>query len=283
MYKIIVALITPFHKDKSIDETALRNLIRRLVKDGADGFVVCGTTAETPSLTKEEQHFLLEVVLDEVKHKPTLEVWVGCGTNNTMTTLQSCQRLEKYPITGVLLCTPYYNKPTQEGIYEHFSYIAKHTTCQIMLYNVPSRCGVEISYDTYDRLFHDYDNIVACKQASSDLETMQKLKQKFPCKQMYGGEDALLDESLRIGMDGMISVMAHVNLCEMKQFIEEDRKDRSLCERLKQQANLIFYETSPACVKYILSKYQEIENELRLPLVRASQQAMNVIDQSKLF
>lgn len=283
MYKIFVALITPFLEDKSIDEKALRKLVRKLINEGADGFVVCGTTAETPSLRKDEQYDILKIILDEVKYNPYLEIWVGCGTNNTMTTLQACQQLENYPITGVLLCTPYYNKPTQEGIYEHFSYIANHTTCKIMLYNVPSRCGVDISYDTYERLFKNFDNIVSCKQASSDLETIKKLKQKFPMKQMYGGEDALLYESLSIGMDGIISVMAHVNLCDMKKFINEKGKNHFLGERLKQQANLIFYESSPSCIKYILSKHQEIKNELRLPLVRASQKAMTLIHQSELF
>lgn len=283
MHKVFVALVTPFLENQEIDEQALRNLVQRLLQEKVDGLVVCGTTAETPTLTIVEQRKILEIVLEEVKETPDVEVWVGCGSNHTLSTSKTCQELEAYPIQGVMLCTPYYNKPSQEGIYEHFSYIARNTSLYIMLYNIPSRCGVEITYNTFERLLNEYDNIVACKQASNDLETIKKLKQKYMNIKFYSGEDAMLDEAMDAGMDGIISVMAHVNLVEMKQFLENGRKDNDARKRLKRQAELLFCEPSPACVKYVLSKRKEMHNILRLPMVPVSEDGKRKIEESNLF
>ena len=194
------------------------------------------------------------------------EVWFGCGRNCTRDTIRLIRKAQKYAIDGVLVVTPYYNKPSQRGLYEHYHAIASAIDSNIMLYNVPGRCGVELQYDTIRKLVYEHKNIVGLKQASHDLDTVVKLKKEFPLFRIYSGEDGYFDEGFDIGMDGLISVMGHFNMEKLQRFIKEGRKDNRLRKELYKEASLTFCDASPAPVKYLLSRKKECENILRLPM-----------------
>ena len=266
----MVALITPFTNDNEIDYDALTKIVRRLMKEGTNGFIVCGTTAETPTLKEKERYAVLAHVLQVVQGDA--EVWFGCGRNCTSDTIRLIHKAEKYPIDGVLCVAPYYNRPSQQGLYEHYKAIAKAVKLPIMLYNVPSRCGVDITYETIRRLVHEQGNIVGLKQASKDLETVIRMKKEYPDFQIFSGEDAYFDEGLDAGMDGLISVMGHFNMPLIQAFLNDGRKNNLLKKRLYHEAGLTFCDASPAPVKYILSRRGECENRLRLPMCRVSRE-----------
>lgn len=264
MQKVMVALITPFTKENEVDYDALTKIVKRLMREGCDGFIVCGTTAETPTLREAERYAVLQHVLSIVQGN--CEVWFGCGRNCTRDTIRLIRKAQKYAIDGVLVVTPYYNKPSQRGLYEHYHAIASGIDTKIMLYNVPGRCGVELQYDTIRKLVYEHKNIVGLKQASHDLDTVVKLKKEFPQFKIYSGEDGYFDEGFDIGMDGLISVMGHFNMEKLQRFIQEGRKDNRLRKELYKEAALTFCDASPAPVKYLLSRKQECENILRLPM-----------------
>lgn len=265
MAKLMVALITPFKQDLQVDYVALKCLLARLMQEGVDGFIVCGTTAETPCLREDERYQILDFILHETQHE--VEIWFGCGSNCTAATIKEVQHAQQYPIDGVLLAAPYYNRPSQTGIYKHFDEIAKQCQCDIMLYNIPSRTGVKIEAETIVKLINNHPNITALKQACDDFAAVRYIKQQFPTFFIYSGEDAAIDEALDAGMDGMISVMGHVALPKMKRFLKGKRLDNNLRKELQKEALLLFQEPSPACIKYVLAMKQEIENVLRLPMV----------------
>lgn len=272
MNKVMVALITPFTKDNKVDFRALDTLVARLLKEGVDGFIVCGTTAETPTLTKHERFTILRHVIK--KNRKRAEIWFGCGSNDTQTTIETCKEAEKEDISGVLLVTPYYNRPSQEGLYQHFHMIASAIHCPIMLYNIPSRTGVAITFDTISRLVREHSNITALKHASHDLEDIRKLKKVYPDFHVYSGEDNYFDEGFDAGMDGIISVMGHVFLPQMKAFIQDGRRSLTLLKELYEAASYTFMEPSPAPVKYMLYERGECENIVRLPMTPLSNEGM---------
>lgn len=273
MSSVMVALITPFTKDYKVDYKALDALVSRLLKEDVDGFIVCGTTAETPTLSKHERYTILRHVIKKTKKRA--EIWFGCGTNSTQSAIEACKEAEKEDITGVLLVTPYYNRPSQEGMYQHFHAIASSIHCPIMLYNIPSRTGVNLSYETIAALLCEHSNITALKHASHDLDDMCKLKQQYPAFCIYSGEDSFFDEGLDIGMDGLVSVMGHVFLPQMKAYIQDGRRNLILLKQLYEAAKYTFIEPSPAPIKYMLYQRGECENVLRLPLVALSETGMD--------
>lgn len=277
MNKVMVALITPFTEDNKVDYHALDHLITRLLKEGCDGFIVCGTTAETPTLSKHERYTILRHVIRKTRKRA--EIWFGCGNNDTEATLQNALEASKEEIDGVLLVTPYYNRPSQEGIYQHFHYIAQRTSCPIMIYNIPSRTGVELHIDTLRRLIKDHPSITALKHASHDLKGIAQLKHDFPDFQIYSGEDGYFDEGIAQGMDGLISVMGHVFLPQIKAFLCDERRDHHLYRQLQQAAAYTFLEPSPAPVKYMLMLRGECEHRLRLPMTPLSKDGIQKIDQ----
>lgn len=276
MAKVMVALITPFTNDDNIDYAALKTIIGRLMGEGVDGFIICGTTAETPTLTEEERFALLAFVVQETRHQ--VELWFGCGRNCTKDTIALCKKAQEYDIDGVLLAAPYYNRPSQAGIYQHFLTISRAVKINIMLYNIPSRCAVEIQTDTILHLLEDTSNIVALKQASRDTDCVQRIKAQYPDFLIYSGEDGFLDESLDAGMDGLISVMGHYNLVCIKAFLAGNRMDNALRKRLNKEASLMFIEPSPSCIKYMLYRKGECENLLRLPMCPISKETESDLD-----
>lgn len=281
MEKVMVALITPFTKENSVDYPALKKIIARLLKEGVDGFIVCGTTGETPTLKEEEKFEILSFVINETQHM--VELWFGCGTNDTLESIRLCQKASTYDIDGVLLVTPYYNKPSQRGLYQHFHMIADICEKPIMLYNIPSRTGVQLTQQTIEKLLCNHANIIALKQACDDLDTVRYLKDRYPNFKIYSGEDGALDEGIDAGMDGLISVMAHINLKRIKQFIDEGRMDNKQRKQLKLDAQVVFLESSPSCIKYLLSRRKECENILRLPLCSVSFETQNILDAYDMF
>jgi len=273
-FKIMSALITPFQKDGSIDYDALGALIDRQMGDGVDGFIVCGTTAETATLQEQERFAILRFVIDRCKHEK--ELWFGCGTNHTKETLRLVKKAAMYDIDGVLLVTPYYNKPSQEGLYQHFRTVADSTQMNIMLYQVPSRCGVAFEEQTLCRLFEDCPNITAFKHASNDYALIASLHERYPAVSLYSGEDATFYEGMDHGLCGLISVMSNAYLKAMKDYVIT--RDPALRQYLKQVAALCFLECSPSAVKYILYRQHYCQNVLRLPLVPLSKAASSTID-----
>ncbi|MEG2800288.1 MAG: 4-hydroxy-tetrahydrodipicolinate synthase [Longicatena sp.] len=276
MNKVMVALITPFKSDNSIDYLALDNLIERLIQEGCDGFIVCGTTAETPTLTHDERIQVLHHVIQVVNTRVPL--YYGCGTNATKSSIEAIQEVEHLCLQGVLLVTPYYNRPTQEGLFQHFKSIAKSVNCPIMLYDIPSRTSSSLSYDTIHKLICECPNIVALKYAATDFKMIKKIKEEFPNFYIYSGEDAYIDESADALMDGLISVMAHLVLPKIKIFLDEDRIDNCTRKEINKMAYYTFIEASPAPIKYMLSKKGECNNMVRLPLVTCSMHAQEKID-----
>lgn len=273
-FQVLTALITPFQKNGSIDYEALDRLIDEQLDGDVDGLIICGTTAETPCLKEHERFDLLRWIIHRVDHRVPL--WFGCGTNQTRETIRLVQKVANYDIDGVLLVTPYYNKPSQDGLYAHFAAIAENSELPIMLYQVPSRCGVRFELETLLRLFKDYPNITSLKHADNDYEMIQKLHEQMPHIALYSGEDKTFYEGMDKGLNGIISVMSNAYLPEIKRYLANPNPKQM--DDLKRLADMVFLECSPSAIKYILSKQGKCENLLRLPLVPLSKHAQMIID-----
>ncbi len=279
-----VALVTPFTKENTVNYTALGNIIDAVIKGGVQYLVALGTTAETPTLTKEEKKQVLQFILDHNRER--VPVVVGIGDYNTQTLLDT---LKEYPmdrVAGILSVVPYYNKPSQEGIYQHFKTLAEHTNKPIILYNVPGRTVTNILPDTVVRLANDFKNIVAIKEASGNIVQCMELVSKIPKGfTPLSGDDALMLAQAAIGFKGVISVAANCyaeDFCAMVQHALKNEMDeaRKLHYKLLPDIDLLFAEGNPTGVKYVLHKQGLCENILRLPLVSASEQLRGKINKS---
>ncbi len=269
-----VALVTPFAKDKHVDFAALGRIIDGVIEGGVNYLVALGTTAETPTLTAEEKQQVLQFILDHNNNR--LPVVVGIGGNNTQELLDT---LKVYPmdrISGILSVVPYYNKPSQEGIYQHFKALAEATDKPIILYNVPGRTVTNITPQTVVRLAKEFKNIVAIKEASGHFPQCMELVQALPESfTVLSGDDALILPQMAIGFKGVISVAANCfarDFCAMVQhgLKQEMEAARALHYRLLTPVNLLFAEGNPTGVKYVLHLQGLCDNELRLPLVPAT-------------
>lgn len=274
----MVALITPFNSDKTIDYEASSTLIEKLILEGTDGFVVCGTTGESSTLSWEEKLAYLNHVINQVQGRVC--IWMGCGSNNTLETLANCLSASQFNIDGIMLVTPYYNRPSQAGLYEHFKYIATYIDLPIMLYNVPKRTGVNLEASTLIRLANEFPQIVACKHASNNLEDINKILAETERLILLSGEDSYFLESLKSGMSGIVSVIGHVALKEVKKVFDDFQfgvENIILDQYLKKISQLMFLESSPSAIKFTLSKLGYCQNNLRLPLVPISKESENLI------
>lgn len=261
MKEIFTALVTPFHQDLSIDYDGLYRLMDELIASGNTSFLLCGTTGETSTLKLSERKELVERVLEKY---PQIRVLVGISSNSTLEVIQHIQLYQDNPrIYAYLVIVPYYIKPSQEGLYKHFDTIASATSSNIMIYNIPSRCGVDINVETVIRLANKNKNIIGMKQCGS-LEDILLLKEALPKFKVYIGDDHLLLEGLRKKADGIISVTSHLDY----PLIEEICKNENVFDDryLKLISEYVFIEPSPAPIKYILSELGYIQNQLRLPL-----------------
>lgn len=272
--RVITAMVTPFAPDMSVDYRKARELARMLVDNGSDGLVVSGTTGESPTLTPDEKLKLFQVVLEEVGEEAA--VVAGTGGNDTRTSVELTLEAEKLGVDGAMLVTPYYNKPPQAGLYQHFSLVAKATSLPIMIYNVPGRTSVNLTADTMAGLANDYSNIVAVKEASGSLEQVAEIRSKAPKSlTIYSGDDNMTIPIMSVGGDGIVSVASHVAGCEIQQmvtaFIDGDVDlAAEMHRRLLPLFKVIFITTNPIPVKVALDLSGFDAGGLRPPLVEAT-------------
>jgi len=275
-----VALVTPF-KDNKLDEETYIKLINFHLENGTNGLVPAGTTGESPTLSHEEHERVIELCIKESKGK--IPIIAGTGSNSTEEAISLTKHAEKAGADGALVVTPYYNKPTQEGLYHHYKSINDNTNLPIIIYNIPSRCVIDMSVDTMARLF-ELKNIAGVKDATGDLnrldETIKKLGPDFI---QLTGEDGLAFEFNKRGGVGIISVTANIapKLCsDMQKFSKSDSdnemKEAERIDTLLQPVHkALFIESNPSPVKYAAKLLGLCDDAVRLPLVK-------IMDETKL-
>ena len=266
-----IALITPFCKDGSVDYKSLVRLMEYQLDNGADFLCILATTGETPCLTKDEKQKIKDLVVSTVKGR--VPILMGCGGNNTAAIVEELHTGDFSGIDGVLSVCPYYNKPSQEGLYQHFKTIAAATSLPVVLYNVPGRTGVNLKAETTVRLARDCENIVAIKEASGSLEQVDEIiKNKPKDFAVISGDDALTFPMISCGAEGVISVIGNALPKEFSRMIRLEFKGeyegaRKIHHRFTELFSLLFVDGNPAGVKAMLHEMGFIENVLRLPLV----------------
>ena len=266
-----VALITPFKDDESIDFDALSKLIEYQIQNGIDYLVVLGTTAETPTLTEQEKNEVLSFVIERVKER--VPIVLGLGGNNTRGIVERLKTESFQGVDAILSVVPYYNKPSQEGIYQHYKAIASATKLPVILYNVPGRTGVNMTAETTLRLAREFDNIVAIKEASGNITQMDDIIKNKPKDFMViSGDDGITFPLVTLGAVGVISVIGNAFPREFSRMVrlalEGDYANALLIHhKFTELFELLFVDGNPAGVKSILSSMGYIRNRLRLPLV----------------
>ena len=266
-----IALITPFLEDGSVDYKSLIRLVEYQLDNGADFFCILATTGETPTLTAEEKQKIKDLVVDLVGGR--VPILVGCGGYNTAEIVQELKTRDFRGVDGILSVCPYYNKPSQEGLYQHFKAIAAATSLPVVLYNVPGRTGVNMQAATTVRLARDCKNIVAIKEASGNLEQVDEIIKNKPHDfDVISGDDSLTFPMVSCGAVGVISVIGNALPKEFSRMIRLQMRGeydpaRTIHHRFTDLFSLLFVDGNPAGVKAMLSEMGFIQNVLRLPLV----------------
>lgn len=266
-----VALITPFHADGSVDYDALVRLVESLVSNGADFLCVLGTTAETPTLTTEEKETIKRLVVKQVDGR--IPLLLGCGGNSTQAVIESLKNDNFNGYSGILSVCPMYNKPSQEGLYQHFKAIAAASPLPVVLYNVPGRTGVNMSAETTLRLARDCKNIVAIKEASGNITQMDDIiKNKPDSFDVISGDDGITFPLITLGAVGVISVIGNALPKEFSRMVRlalngDYKNALTIHHRFTELFSLLFVDGNPAGVKCMLNLMGACENVLRLPLV----------------
>ncbi|MCF2593450.1 4-hydroxy-tetrahydrodipicolinate synthase [Bacteroides caecigallinarum] len=266
-----VALITPFKEDGSVDYDSLLRLVEYQVQNGIDFLCVLGTTAETPTLTAEEKRKIKSLVIERVNGR--VPILLGVGSNCTQTVIDTIKNDDMTGVDALLIAVPYYNKPSQEGIYQHYKAIAQSTNLPIVLYNVPGRTGVNMTAATTLRLAHDFDNIVAIKEASGDISQMDEIIKKKPANfDVISGDDGITFPLITLGAVGVISVIGNAFPREFSRMTRlalagDYNSALTIHHQFTELFKLLFVDGNPAGVKAMLSMMGMIENRLRLPLV----------------
>ncbi|MBR2359002.1 MAG: 4-hydroxy-tetrahydrodipicolinate synthase [Bacteroidaceae bacterium] len=266
-----VALITPFKEDGSVDYPALIRMVDHLVQNGADFLCVLGTTAETPTLTTEEKKEITRLVVERVNGR--IPIMLGCGGNNTQAIIDSLKNDDFTGIDAILSVVPYYNKPSQEGIYQHYKAIAESTDLPIVLYNVPGRTGVNMTAETTLRIARDFKNVIAIKEASGNITQMDDIiKNKPENFDVISGDDGITFPLITLGAVGVISVIGNAFPKEFSRMtrlaLQGDYANAlKIHHSFTELFSLLFVDGNPAGVKAMLNAMGMIENRLRLPLV----------------
>jgi len=266
-----IALITPFKEDGSVDYDTLKRLVQYQLDNGADFFCILATTGETPTLTAQEKQTIKDLVVDIVQAR--VPILIGCGGNNTAAVVEELKTGDFKGIDGILSVCPYYNKPSQEGLYQHFKAIAAATELPVVLYNVPGRTGVNLKAETTVRLARDCKNIVAIKEASGNLEQVDEIIKNKPNDfDVISGDDSLTFPMVSCGAVGVISVIGNALPKEFSKMIRLQMRGeydpaRKIHHRFTDLFSLLFVDGNPAGVKAMLHEMGFIENKLRLPLV----------------
>ena len=271
-----VALVTPFKEDKTIDVPALERLVHSQVENGVDYLVVLGTTAEPPTLSTEEKELVKKTV--KQANNGRLPMVLGVGGNNTQTIVEQVREVSPKDYIAILSVTPYYNKPSQEGLYQHYKAVAEATELPILLYNVPSRTGVNMDYRTTLRLAKEVPNIIGIKEASGNIvQIMHLLRGRKENFLVISGDDATALPTVLLGGDGTISVLGQAfpeRYSQMiRQGLEGNYKEANTIQyQLLEAMELIFKEGNPVGIKALLSLLGVINTlEVRLPLVNATE------------
>ena len=278
-----VAMVTPFTKDGSVDTDAIRRLVQFHIEAGTDIIIPCGTTGESPTLSAEEQINIIRTVKEAANDK--IIVAAGAGTNDTTHAVDLAKKAEKAGAAAILSVAPYYNKPSQEGMYQHYRHIAEAVSVPIIIYNVPGRTGSNVAASTILRLARDFENIAAVKEASENFAQIAELLEERPENfSVLTGEDSLILPFMAMGGDGVISVAANEIPLQIKQLVEAARtgnleEARAINRRYRKLLKLNFLESNPVPVKYALAKMGMIEENYRLPLVPLSVENKLTLDQ----
>lgn len=271
-FKMFTAMITPYYSNLEVNYDRAGEIAEYLVDHGSDGIVVCGTTGEAPVLHLKEKLQLFAQVNARVGSRA--EVWAGTGSYDTASTVKMSQAAEKTGVDGLLLVTPYYNKPSQEGLYQHFKTIAESVSLPIMLYNIPGRTGINMLPETVARLAA-IDNIVALKESSGIMDQMSLLKNVLPeSMAIYSGDDSLTLPMLALGASGVVSIASHLIGPQIKQMLEafaagEVQRAQEIHNHLFSMFKGLFITTNPVPVKEALNLLGQDVGGLRLPLCHA--------------
>lgn len=266
-----VALITPFKEDESVDYDALIRLVDYQIQNNTDYLVILGTTAETPTLTDEEKKSIVELVINRVNGK--IPIILGAGGNNTRAVVDYLKNGNFDGIDAILSVVPYYNKPSQEGIYQHYKAVAEASKLPIILYNVPGRTGVNMSAETTLRIAKEFKNVVAIKEASGDMTQMDDIIKRKPDNfDVISGDDGITFPLITLGAIGVISVIANAFPKEFSRMtrlaLDGDYESAlTIHHSFSELFSLLFVDGNPAGVKSMLNMMGYIENKLRLPLV----------------
>jgi 4-hydroxy-tetrahydrodipicolinate synthase len=273
---VSTAIITPFNEDGSIDEESLRKLIEFNISSGVSGIVPCGTTGESPTLDNEEHSKVIEITVNQVAKR--VPVIAGTGSNCTKEAIELTKKAEEIGVDGVLLVNPYYNKPTQEGLYRHFRAIAESVNIPCILYNIKGRTGVNLETSTLLRLIKSCKNIVGVKEASGDINQIKEVIQQKPDYfSVLSGDDNLTLELIKAGGDGVISVASNLVPQEMSEMVklaldgnfeEAEKKNKELNSLFE----IEFIETNPIPIKYALFLKDMCREVYRLPLCELSEE-----------
>lgn len=270
-----VAIVTPFKKDLSVDFNSLGKVIDHIISGGVNYIVTLGTTGETPVLSKEEKKDIIQFTVNHVNVR--VPIVVGVGGNDTASVVKDLKELPLENAVAILSAAPYYNKPSQEGLYQHYKMIAEYSPKPVILYNVPGRTGRNMEPSTTLRLAREVGNIIGIKEAGNSIvQCMEILKERPEGFLVLSGDDDLIFPQMACGMDGVISVAANaypklfsdmIRLCQQQDF----KSAKPINDKLMNAYRLMFAENNPAGVKAFLYEMNLIENELRLPLVPLSQ------------
>lgn len=277
-----VALITPFKSDLSVDEEALRKLVENQIENGIDYLVVLGTTAESATLSKKEKQVVVNTIIDANKNR--IPLVLGIGGNNTASLVEELQSTDLSSFEAVLSVSPYYNKPTQEGIYQHYKALAAVSPKPLIIYNVPGRTASNILPETVKRLANDFSNIIGIKEAAGDMVQAMKLISMVPENFLViSGDDMITLPMVLAGGHGVISVIAQGFPAEFSKMVrlglEGEVKDAyKIHYKIAPSIDMIFAEGNPAGIKSLLASKRMIESVLRLPLVPASENLKNQIN-----
>ncbi|HHY74835.1 MAG TPA: 4-hydroxy-tetrahydrodipicolinate synthase [Bacillus bacterium] len=278
--QILTAMVTPFNEQGAVDFNKVDKVVNHLIANGTEGIVVAGTTGESPTLSSDEKVALFKHVVEVVNGR--VPVLAGTGSNNTQASIELTKKAEETGVNGIMLVVPYYNKPSQEGLYQHFKAIAEATTLPVMLYNIPGRSAVNMTPETIIRL-SKVENIVCVKEASGNLDAMaQIIEETDDSFSLYSGDDGMCLPVLAIGGVGVVSVAAHVIGNEMQEmvqaFVKGDLKGAAALHRkLLPMIKALFAAPSPAPVKAALQLKGIDSGSLRLPLVPLNEEELEAL------
>ncbi|MBK7377665.1 MAG: 4-hydroxy-tetrahydrodipicolinate synthase [Ignavibacteriales bacterium] len=280
------ALITPFNQDLSVDYNSIRNIVDFQIANKIDALVVLGTTGESPVIDDDERKKILETVLDANQNR--VPVILGTGSNNTKHVVEQNKLAEHFNLDGVLIVNPYYNKGTQQSLIEHYKYISERTSLKIILYNVPSRTGMNILPETAVKIHEACKNVIAIKEASGNISQIAHLISIKPDSlEVLSGNDDQTLPIMALGGVGVISVFSNPFPGQMKEIVNALlNHDLITAQKLNNQylamMNKLFIETSPSPVKYVMSKLGLCNNVLRLPLAKTTQSSEAILDKELL-